>query len=292
MNEIEFLSYNHIIDVFSVLIIIGCIFIFHRARKIYMSKKQMPLEIKFPLYIAITHFLFAILEIAQTIIYIVCIECRKNAYNIMSHIIGVILIVNLLLGATIAIEVWKILKNNFEVNFSWGKKDYKLWLMALTVSVIFEFGDEYSQLFGKELFFIRFDLVISFVFFLVTIYCLIRIHIRLNKLDSNIYESDIYNSKKLKFYILVFCFQWAFIILYYILRRITTSFYIVYIYILAIAIGGLCNVIVFIRNEGIFYNLGSITQEETPEINDPKTGTKIPSTEIKQENSLTESVSE
>ncbi|CAB4480111.1 unnamed protein product [Rhizophagus irregularis] len=269
MNEIEFLSYNHIIDVFSVLIIIGCIFIFHRARKIYMSKKQMPLEIKFPLYIAITHFLFAILEIAQTIIYIVCIECRKNAYNIMSHIIGVILIVNLLLGATIAIEVWKILKNNFEVNFSWGKKDYKLWLMALTVSVIFEFGDEYSQLFGKELFFIR-----------------------LNKLDSNIYESDIYNSKKLKFYILVFCFQWAFIILYYILRRITTSFYIVYVYILAIAIGGLCNVIVFIRNEGIFYNLGSITQEETPEINDPETGTKIPSTEIKQENSLTESVSE
>ncbi|CAG8465344.1 hypothetical protein GLOIN_2v1525871 [Rhizophagus irregularis DAOM 181602=DAOM 197198] len=237
MNEIEFLSYNHIIDVFSVLIIIGCIFIFHRARKIYMSKKQMPLEIKFPLYIAITHFLFAILEIAQTIIYIVCIECRKNAYNIMSHIIGVILIVNLLLGATIAIEVWKILKNNFEVNFSWGKKDYKLWLMALTVSVIFEFGDEYSQLF-------------------------------------------------------VFCFQWAFIILYYILRRITTSFYIVYVYILAIAIGGLCNVIVFIRNEGIFYNLGSITQEETPEINDPETGTKIPSTEIKQENSLTESVSE
>lgn len=127
----------------------------------------------------------------------------------MSHIIGVILIMNLLLGATIAIEVWKILKNNFEVNYSLGKKDYKLWLMALTVSVIFEFGDEYSQLFGKELFFIRFDLVISFVFFLVTIYCLIRIHIRLNKLDSNIYESDIYNSKKLKFYILVFCFQWV-----------------------------------------------------------------------------------
>jgi hypothetical protein len=60
------------------------------------------------------------------------------------------------------------------------------------------------------------------------------------------------------------------------------------------AIGGLCNIIVFIRNEGIFFNLGSIMQEGTQEeINDPETGTKIPSTEIKQEHShLTETVSE
>lgn len=58
------------------------------------------------------------------------------------------------------------------------------------------------------------------------------------------------------------------------------------------AFGGLCNVIVFIRNEGIFFNLRSITQEETQEINDPETGTKIPSTGIIQENSFTETVSE
>lgn len=58
MDEMEFLSYNHIIDVFSVLIIIGCIFIFHRVRKIYMIKKKIPLEIKFPFYIAITRELY------------------------------------------------------------------------------------------------------------------------------------------------------------------------------------------------------------------------------------------
>lgn len=127
----------------------------------------------------------------------------------MTYIIGIVLIMNLLLGATITLEVWKTLKNNYEVKYNWGKKDYKLWLMVITVSVIFEFGDQYSKLFGKELFFIRFDMVISLIFFLVTMYCLIRILIKLNKLDPNIYESDIYESRKLNSYILVFYFQWV-----------------------------------------------------------------------------------
>ncbi|GBC05810.1 hypothetical protein RclHR1_06430011 [Rhizophagus clarus] len=73
--------------------------------------------------------------------------------------------------------------------------------------------------------------------------------------------------------------------------RITVSFYIAYIYILAIAIGGLCNIIVFIRNEGIFFNLGSNEQEETQEINDPENG-RISPTESKQEHSFAETISE
>ncbi|GES87296.1 hypothetical protein GLOIN_2v1525871 [Rhizophagus clarus] len=155
----------------------------------------------------------------------------------MFYIVEIILIMNLLLGATITLELWKILKNNYEIDYySWGKKDYKLWLMVIVISVMFEFADQYSILF-------------------------------------------------------VFCCQWALIILCFVLRRITVSFYIAYIYILAIAIGGLCNIIVFIRNEGIFFNLGSNEQEETQEINDPENG-RISPTESKQEHSFAETISE
>jgi hypothetical protein len=116
---------------------------------------------------------------------------------------------NLLLGATITLEAWKILKNNYEMSYSWGKKDYRLWLMVIIVSVVFEFGDQYSKFFGKELFYIRLDSVISLVFFLVTVYCLIRIYIKLYNLDPNLFESNIHKSKKLNSYILVFCCQWV-----------------------------------------------------------------------------------
>lgn len=127
----------------------------------------------------------------------------------MFYIVGIILFTNLLLGATITLELWKILKNNYEVGHSWGKKDYKLWIMVIVVSVMFEFGDQYSRLFGREMFFIRIDLVISSIFFLVTMYYLIRICIKLHSLGSNIFESDMRKSKKLIYYILVFCCQWV-----------------------------------------------------------------------------------
>ncbi|GES87313.1 hypothetical protein GLOIN_2v1869728 [Rhizophagus clarus] len=104
--------------------------------------------------------------------------------SIMFYIVGIILIMNLLLGATITLELWKILKDNYEI---------ELWLMVRVVSVMFEFEDQYNIFFGKEMLFIKFDL--------------------------------------------------AFIILCFVLRRITVSFYIAYIYILAIAVGGLCNII-------------------------------------------------
>src|SRR3954467_15383309 len=120
-------------------------------------------------------------------------QIRRNCFRnlvIMTYISTTIYNMNLLLGTVVAIQTWVNLKNNYEKTYDWGKKDYKLWFMITFLSIVLTFASNF---------------VISLESFFVTLYCLIRIHMKLISLDQS--ATYILNSKKLRSYILVFIFQ-------------------------------------------------------------------------------------
>ncbi|RGB34946.1 hypothetical protein C1646_700686 [Rhizophagus diaphanus] len=192
---------------------------------------------------------------------------------------------NLFLGTILTLQTWIILKNNYEITYGLGKKDYILWLIIIIISTL---------LLITGLFI---DMIIYFTIYLVLLsisfYCLLMIHmkLKLNSLDkSTNYKFSVYDLKKLRSYILLFVCQWVLIITF----RFSLSYsaHRLLIYTLSYLIGGIFHVILFIKNEGFLFNPDTIVQQEkAQQINDPETGI-ISSVENRQEHSLTETVSE
>ena len=120
---------------------------------------------------------------------------------IKSYIVVAVSYSNLLLGAKVASLTWKNLSDNREKNFDWGTKDYIFWL-KLTFAIII--------LTCVRLLLSKRENVIIFPVFLVTLYFLIRIHMKLISLDPSVtYKFDLLNSKKLRSYIFVFICHWV-----------------------------------------------------------------------------------
>ncbi|CAB4480113.1 unnamed protein product [Rhizophagus irregularis] len=96
-----------------LLDIIGCIFIFLRAGKIYghSNEKRMSLRIKFPFYLAVTYYLLAILGTCSINISALCTHnsCTVGSI-IIDNIAEIILAINLFLGTILTLQTISELK--------------------------------------------------------------------------------------------------------------------------------------------------------------------------------------
>jgi hypothetical protein len=117
---------------------------------------------------------------------------------------------NLFLGTIFTIRTWIILKNNYEITRSWGKKDYKFCLTIIIVIII-------SITLSIVDFFIRYIYSVSLFIFVihpilvfVNICFLLQIQLKMNKLDQSVnYNFNISELKKIRSYILVFISIWV-----------------------------------------------------------------------------------
>jgi hypothetical protein len=102
---------------------------------------------------------------------------------------------NLFLGAVVALQTWKNLINYHEKTYHWEENDYRLWFVIIMFSI--------AIVIPGWIFWV--DSTINLTIFFVTMYCFIRIHTKLNKLDPLVtHEFDIHNTRKIKSYIFVF----------------------------------------------------------------------------------------
>jgi hypothetical protein len=113
-----------------------------------------------------------------------------------------ILIINLFLGTIFTLQTWNILKNNYEITYSWGKGDYKLWLTIIIFSILFVIAKLYISFF--------FYYAIYLIFLSVSFFYLLIIHTMLSNLDKSVnYKFNIYDLEKLRSYFFLFICQWV-----------------------------------------------------------------------------------
>jgi hypothetical protein len=153
-----------------------------------------------------------------------------------------ILIINLFLGTIFTLQTWNILKNNYEITYSWGKGDYKLWLTIIIFSILFVIAKLYISFF--------FYYAIYLIFLSVSFFYLLIIHTMLSNLDKSVnYKFNIYDLEKLRSYFFLFICQW--VSFFFFLRKL--KFYDNKFYINILFIIGIGNHIsLYIKGE-IFY---------------------------------------
>ncbi|CAB5382158.1 unnamed protein product [Rhizophagus irregularis] len=250
-----------------LLDIIGCIFIFLRVGKIYghSNEKRMSLRIKFPFYLAVTYYLLAILGTCSINISALCTHnsCTVGSI-IIDNIAEIILAINLFLGTILTLQTWIILKNNYKLTYSWGKKNYIFWLIII-ITIIISITLSIIDFLIKRIFFISlFAFVIYPIFLIINICFLLKIHLKLNNLDQSVnYNFNISELKKLRSYILLFIYQWIIIVIVIVYNLyLKLLFYKYWIFDLTYAMGGILHFILFINNEGFFFDPDSVVQQQ------------------------------
>lgn len=112
------------------------------------------------------------------------------------------------------LQAWIILKNNHETTYTnWGKKNYKLWLIIITIIVIIIVNCLFFSL--HPIYTIVYYMCPVFLF--VSICFLLIVHLKLDKLDqSGNYNFSISELRKLKSYISLFIFLWVNVFFFFI----------------------------------------------------------------------------
>ncbi|GBC42987.2 hypothetical protein GLOIN_2v1507690 [Rhizophagus irregularis DAOM 181602=DAOM 197198] len=268
----------------NALNLLGSLYIFYRTylRWKFDYDKITLLSVRFPFYIAITDFLFSIIILIDFSYTASNASALSNATKeedilwpspyceILGFFNTAFTLLNMLLVGSLSITTW--LRVVQEYYFSWGRYDYKVWSPICLISFIIPLISVHD--FGSQVYWCginEYDNSLISTFLLVTILLtlitIVFCYMHVLKLIHNVREdSPIENSeadiqrhnniekkilKKVMAYILVFIFQYIPLLLSDIFKLLKINYIILLnaLSLSAISIGGISNLIQYIRNE-------------------------------------------
>ncbi|RIA94215.1 hypothetical protein C1645_760663 [Glomus cerebriforme] len=281
--KIDFYIVMSIPLIFNAFNLLGTLYIFYRTFLRWKHDyKSISLSYRFPFYIAITDFLYSsalLINLSYSasneskLLRNETITWPSPICEVVGFFMTFFVLLNILLVGVISFTTWlRVVK---EYYFKFGRFDYKIWLPITLISLVFPLITMHN--YGTQEYWCgtrphTIMLIISPVIIIITlitiIFCYIQVlqTIRVLK-DDNSSVTNSYNNysaqcieiekktfKKVLTYILVFIFQYIPILIYSILKFLKIS----NIILLAltpsvISIGGIGNVIQYIRNEGLSY---------------------------------------
>ncbi|PKY49963.1 hypothetical protein RhiirA4_466172 [Rhizophagus irregularis] len=268
----------------NALNLLGSLYIFYRTylRWKFDYDKITLLSVRFPFYIAITDFLFSLIILIDFSYTASNASALSNATKeedilwpspyceILGFFNTAFTLLNMLLVGSLSITTW--LRVVQEYYFSWGRYDYKVWSPICLISFIIPLISVHD--FGPQVYWCginEYDNSLISTFLLVTILLtlltIVFCYMHVLKLIHNVREdSPIENSeadiqrhnniekkilKKVMAYILVFIFQYIPLLLSDIFKLLKINYIILLnaLSLSAISIGGISNLIQYIRNE-------------------------------------------